>query len=57
MSFGWEASSLRASIRAVVLQKMSCLYEGGGARGEESVLEVRVCMCGCFGGLAVSEDC
>lgn len=42
MSLGWEASSLRASIRAVVLQKMSCLYEGGGAEGEELVLEVCV---------------
>lgn len=40
MSLGWEASSLRAAIRAVVLQKMSCLYEGGGAEGEELVLEV-----------------
>lgn len=37
MSLGWEASSLRASIRAVLLQKMSCLYEGGGARREERI--------------------
>lgn len=45
MSLGWEASSLRASIRAAVLQKMSCLYEEGGAEGEESVLKVCVCVC------------
>lgn len=56
MSLGWEASSLRASIRAVVLQKMSCLYEGGGAEGDGLVLEV----CVCFfwgGGPALGEDC
>lgn len=55
MSLGWEASSLRASIRAVVLQKMSCLYEGGGAEREELVLEVCVFFEG--GGHAVGEDC
>lgn len=47
MSFGWEASSLRASIKALVLQKMSCLYEGGGAREEELALKVHVCACMC----------
>lgn len=51
MSLGWEASSLRASIRAVVLQKMSCLYEGGGAEGKELVCS------GCVYVLAVGEDC
>lgn len=58
MSFGWEASSLRASIKALVLQKMSCLYEGGGARQEELVLKVYVCACTLlhfWGGPAVRE--
>lgn len=40
MSLGSEASSLRASIRAALLQKMSCLYEEGGAEGDG-----RRCMC------------
>lgn len=44
MSLGSEASSLRASIRAALLQKMSCLYEEGGAEGDGSP-EVCVCVC------------
>lgn len=45
MSLGSEASSLRASIRAALLQKMSCLYEEGGAEGEGSGLAGGVCVC------------
>lgn len=44
MSLGSEASSLRASIRAALLQKMSCLYEEGGVEGDGS-REVCVCVC------------
>lgn len=59
MSLGWEASSLRVSIRAAVLEKMSCLYEGGGVEGDELVLEVCLCLCvrACvFGGPALGEE-
>lgn len=55
MSLGSEASSLRASIRAALLQKMSCLYEGGGAEGDRPVLAGGVCLFSSGAGVALDR--